>query len=356
MIRLGILAWVAVFSFAFGALSDQPETPPLQEPDFREVYDLVREHLPAISETDLNRTAVQALIASLGPRVSLLPTQTNSNADEESPVVTRATLFEGRIGYLRIARVQQNLPKAVQDGVAQVAGTNELNGLVLDLRFASGDNYSAAAATADLFIKTARPLLDWGQGVVQSKEKTDAIGVPIATLVNRQTTGAAEALAAILREAGTSLILGGKTAGQAMIFEDYPLKNGQRLRIASAPVRLGEGVVLPAQGLRPDINVEVSPVAEQSYYADAFKEVLRTNNLIATNSLASTNPSMGTNRARRPRYNEAELVRERKLGTIIDNDLDNTNAETEKPMVQDPVLARALDVLKGLSLVRQSRS
>jgi hypothetical protein len=345
---------VAVFSFAFGALSDQPEAPQLQAPDFREVYDLVREHLPDISETDLNRTAVQALITSLSPKVSLLPAETNSNSGGEPLAITRATLFEGKIGYLRIARVQPNLPKAVQDEVTQVAGTNELNGLVLDLRFASGENYSAAAATADLFIKTARPLLDWGQGVVQSKEKTDAIGVPVATLVNRETTGAAEALAAVLREAGTSLILGGKTAGQAMISEDYPLKNGQRLRIASAPVRLGDGAVLPAQGLKPDINVEVSPMAEQSYFADAFKEVIRTNNLLAANGLASSNAAAGTNRARRPRYNEAELVRERKLGTIIDNDL--TNAEPEKPTIQDPVLARALDVLKGLSLVRQSRS
>jgi len=356
MIRLGTLAWVAVFSFAFGALSAQPEAQQLQAPDFREVYDLLKEHLPGVNEADLNRTAVQALLTGLKPKVSLLPAETNSNPGVESPVVTRATLFEGKIGYLRIAHVQQTLPKAVQDGVAQVAGTNELNGLVLDLRFASGDNYSAAAATADLFIKTVKPLLDWGQGVVQSKEKADAISVPVTTLVNRETAGAAEALAAILREAGASLILGGTTAGQAMTSEDYPLKNGERLRIASAPVRLGDGSVLPAQGLKPDISVEVSPIAEQSYFADAFKEVLRSNNLVAANSLASTNPVAGTNRTRRPRYNEAELVRERRLGTIIDNDLDNTDAEPEKPMVQDPVLARALDVLKGLTLVRQSRS
>jgi len=171
MIRLGILAWVTVFSIAFGAFAQQPEASPLQAPDFREVYDLVREHLPGFSETDLNRTAVQALVASLSPKVSLLPAGTNSNSGEESPLVTRAILFEGNIGYLRIARVRETLPKAVQDAVTQAAGTNELNGLVLDLRFATGDSYSAAAATADLFVKTERSLLDWGPGVVQSKRR-----------------------------------------------------------------------------------------------------------------------------------------------------------------------------------------
>jgi len=183
-----------------------------------------------------------------------------------------------------------------------------------------------------------------------------AITMPVATLVNRETSGAAEAFAAVLRQAGTSLILGGKTAGQAMIAQEYPLKNGQRLRIASGPVRLGDGSVLSSTGLKPDISVEVSPMAEQSYFADAFRELLKTNSLLAANAQAATNSPAGTNRARRPRFNEAELVRERKLGAVLDNDLENLSAEPEKPIVQDPVLARALDLLKGLNLVRQSRS
>jgi hypothetical protein len=353
MIRLGIIAWAAVVSFAFGAVPPQPQSQQSQAPDFHEVYDLIREHLSGISEVDLNRTAVQALLDGLSPKVTLLASNTNANP-ADAPLVSRATLFEGKLGYLRITRVQQGLPKAVQDGVAQVAGTNELNGLVLDLRFAAGDDYSAAAATADLFVKKERPLLDWGQGVVQSKEKADAIAVPVAALVNQETAAAAEALAAVLREAGTSLILGGKTAGLAMIAQDYPLKNGERLRIASGPVRLGDGSAL-SQGLKPDIKVEVSPTAEQSYYADAFKEVLKTNPAGGP-SLSLTNPAATTNRARRPRFNEAELVRERRLGAILDADLENGGGEPEKPMVQDPVLARALDVLKGLTVVRQSHS
>src|SRR6185503_15236598 len=97
----------------------------------------------------------------------------------------------------------------------RMASTNSLTGLVLDLRYAGGFDYSAAAATADLFVNAARPLLNWGNGVVSSQEKTNAIQVPVAVLVNGRTAGAAEALAAALRETGSGLILGGKTAGQA---------------------------------------------------------------------------------------------------------------------------------------------
>ena len=130
--------------------------------------------------------------------------------------------------------------------------------MILDLRYAAGDDYASAAATAELFVKKDQPLLNWGNGMVRSKEKSDAISLPVAVLVNRQTAGAAEALAAVLRETGAGLILGSRTAGQAMIAQEFPLKNGERLRIATAPIQLGDGSALSAQGLKPDIAVEVA--------------------------------------------------------------------------------------------------
>ena len=355
MIRLGIFSLTITLAFAFGRLPLQAQPPPSSAPDFREVYDLVREHLAGATDAELNRAAVQGLLSTLGPKVTLLPGGTNDPATADAPLISRSAPFDGKIVYLRIARVQDGLPKALTNALANVSGTNDLNGLVLDLRFAAGDDYSAAAATADLFLKKERPLLDWGQGMVQSKPKDDALALPIATLVNHHTAGAAEALAAVLREAGSSLLLGSQTAGQAMIAQDYPLKDGQRLRIASGPVHLGDGSTLSSDGLKPDIQVAVAAAAEQTYYADAYTELLKTNPSPGPAGLL-TNALSGTNRTRRPRFNEAELVRERKTGAILDPDLDPANAEPEKPLVRDPALARALDVLKGLALVRPSRS
>jgi hypothetical protein len=223
------------------------------------------------------------------------------------------------------------------------------------LRYARGDDYAAAAGTADLFIKKDLPLLNWGNGLVRSKEKTDAISVPVAVLVNRSTAGAAEALAAALREAGAGLILGGKTAGQAMVAQDFPLKNGDRLRIATAPIQLGDGSAMSWQGLKPDIAVEVSPEDERAYYVDAFKVPAR-GDFSAGTGLSTTNPPGSTNRpARRPRFNEAELVRERREGISEADLMGSRDREGDKPIVFDPTLARALDLLKGLAVVRQSR-
>src|SRR5579862_4740456 len=271
MTRLGIFALPAVFLLTLAGglplLADSPPTP-----DFKEIYDLVRQHLAGVNEADLNRAAVRGLLGVLGPKVSLVASD-ESNTKTDGVLVSKSSLFDGPVGYIRVRWVAEGLDKAVRQAQQEVASTNKLNGLIIDLRFAGGTDYAAAAATADIFAKKEQPLLDWGQGMVKSKEKLDLVTVPIGVLVNEKTAAAAEALAAALRETGAGLIVGSRTAGQAMIAQDYPLKNGERLRVATSPIQLGDGSSLSGQGVKPDIAVEVTPTDERAYYADAFKEL-----------------------------------------------------------------------------------
>ena len=92
----------------------------------------------------------------------------------------------------------------------------------------------------------------------------------MAVVINGQTAGAAEALAAILRENEVALLIGSATAGQASMFKEFPLENGQRLRIATAPVRLGNGKVLAS--LTPDIAVSVGADDDEKHFSDAPKK------------------------------------------------------------------------------------
>jgi hypothetical protein len=344
---------VLFFAGAPGLRADDDPGPE----EFKEVYGLIRQHLTGMSDAELNRTAVKALVAALGPKVSLVTNTAPTEAAAAKPPVTKTTLFGGDIVCLRVRRVTEGLADAVREACGRFGATNKLHGIVLDLRYADGHDYAAAASVADLFLKKERPLLDWGAGVVRSKEKEDALALPVAVLVNHQTEAAAEALAAVLRETGTGLILGNRTAGEAMISQEFRLADGERLRIASAPIRLGDGSALSAEGVKPDISVEVSPQDERAYYADTFQPMPGTNGFLA-GGLGTTNQLNGTNRVpRRTRFNEAELVRERKEGTSPDLDMPTgKDTDVEQPTVRDPVLARALDVLKGLAMVRHLRS
>jgi hypothetical protein len=323
-------------------------------PDFKEVYDLVHSHLSGMADADLNRAAVQGLLRTLRGKVSLVGEGTPETR-ASAALVSKSMVLENDVAYIRVGRVDDGLTKEISSACQQLGATNKLKGVVLDLRFTAGDDYAAATAAADLFVAKERPLLDWGNGVVKSKAKEDAIKLPVAALVNRDTAGAAEALAAVLRETGSGLILGSKTAGGAMIGQEFSLKNGQRLRIATTPVKLGDGSALSAQGLKPDIEVAVNAEDERAYRDDAYAVLPKTNDA----SVLLAGPGESTNRAvRRPRISEADLVRERREGTNINTD-DFTavrDRELEKPLIRDPALARAVDLLKGLAVVRRARS
>jgi hypothetical protein len=325
-------------------------------PSFDEVYQLLRSNLDGVSQADLDRAAVNGLLQQLPGRV-MLEDSNGAAVPPASNTLANVALYDDSYACLRIARVEGNLAeklRAAYDGLART-NKSKIKGVILDLRFAAGNDYGAAAAVADCFLNSEQPLLDWGTGSARATNKTNAIAAPVAILVNSQTAGAAEALAAALREADIGLILGGATAGQAKIFKEFTLGNGEKLRIATAEVKLGNGSAL-AKSLKPDIAVEASLADERAYLEDPYKilhpSVPARNDSSITSSLPSTNQP-----ARRP--NEAELVRERRAGETLDSDdwPQTISAPSEEPaplVISDPALARALDLLKGLAVLQQS--
>ena len=347
-IRSCLLMLLAILSAPPARVQAAPEN----APDFDEVRELVRLHLAGTSDTDLDRASVEGLLASLHGKVRLVNTNDVASLRTNSSSIIKAQVMDGHVAYLRIGQVAPSLPGDITRQCASLAATNKLNGLVLDLRFAEGDDYAAAAATADLFIASEKPLLDWGNGTVKSSEKDNALSWPVVVLVNAETAGAAEALAAVLREAGVALILGGTTRGAAMTTQDFALKNGQHLRIATSPVKLGDGTPISTSGIKPDITVAVTPDAERAFLIDPYGMATRTNlNVASTSSVTTTNRI-----TRRTRPNEADLVRARRDGLSLDGDFPvGRDPEPELLIIRDPALARAVDLLKGLAIVRRTR-
>ena len=355
--KLRIIAGFLLLSFAVSPLPLRGAGA-AEPPDFKEVYDLIRANLAGKDEAELSRAAVQGLLTQLKPQVSLIGEAAEAGGTKAEPGL-RSGVFDGAYGYVRIGQVVGTTAQQVQSAYQQLSSSNRLKGIVFDLRFAGGDDYAGAAALADLFFATERPLLDYGQGLKKSTAKTNAFSLPLAVLVNRQTSGAAEAFAAVLRRGDIGLVLGTNTAGKAMMGKEFTLKNGQRLWIATALLKLGEGQTFPAAGLAPDIQVEVSPQDEQAYFEDAYKALPRASSL-ASASTNQTNLSV-TNRLPRRRTTEAELVRMHRDGempSLDDPVIKSPLREPDAPphVVYDPVLARAIDLLKGLSVVQQFRS
>src|SRR5678815_4516432 len=202
MMRLGIVSLPSILLLGFVSSFPMRAEQPGNAPDFREVYDLIHQHLTEVSDAELNRISVQALLSALSPKVSLTSSSSAAEAQKDTLFVSKTSLFDGQIAFVRVARVGEGLDKALRQAWQEIGATNKVNGLVIDLRYTGGTDYAAASSAADLFVKKEQALLDWGQGLTHSKEKSDSLATPLAVLVNHQTSAAAEALAAVLRETG----------------------------------------------------------------------------------------------------------------------------------------------------------
>ncbi len=350
-----VVGFLLLFGFCpFGGLVRGATTN--DTPDFKEVYDLLRANLAAGNEAELNRGAVRGLLSEFQSRVTLLDPSKQVGPAVNSESAIRAGIFDGSYGYLRIGRVGPGTDKEVMAAYQKLGDSNKLKGVVFDLRFAGGEDYAAAASLADWFFSNEKPMLDYGAGVKNSTAKTNAFSLPLTLLVNQQTKGAAEAFAGVLRQADIGLLIGGtNTAGQASMGKEFTLKTGQHLWIATSLIKLGNGQPFPVAGLKPDIQVEVSPQDEQAYFEDAYKVLPKAGHLanVTTNQ---TNLSL-TNRPTRHRTTEAELVQMHRDGQLPEGEgPSGKSRNNETHVVYDPALARAIDLLKGLSVVQHFRS
>ncbi len=315
---------------------------------FAEVYGLVRSNLTRIDDKALDQMAVEGLLQKLGGLAQIGDTKSDlPTTGGPGPV---ARIHDGHYGYVRLVGIGADAASGLAAALAGLAATNDLKGVVLDLRFAGGRDFAAAARVADLFLPEGRPVLDWGEGPFISTAKTNTSTKALAVLVNRQTRGAAEAAAAALRQTGTALVLGATTAGEASLYRDFPLSSGQKLSLAVTAVKTGDGEPVPATGVIPDIVVNIRPEVERGYLADPFGVVRP-----ASAATSQTNQIVSSVRVRK-RLTEADLVKAKQSGRPLESASEATHptatpTEPQK-IVRDPVLARALDLLKGLDVMR----
>lgn len=308
-------------------------------PSLREVLELVEANLEGASTGQIEQFALHGLIEQLAPRLQLLDPREASPAAEDLAVgITAAERVGKGLAYLRLANLGPGVAAAVEAQLTAWVQESPPQGLVLDLRFAGGTDYAEAGRVAGLFLTDPVPLLDAGQGMQTRGTGDRAFTAPVVVLLNRRTSGAAEVLAAVLRQTEVGLTLGGQTAGQAHLFEEFPLSNGQRLRIATGRIRLGDGQPFPAGGLPADLPISV-PLTDEEQYLEQTGELFRAR----TAALEA---------GRSNRLTEADLVLVHREGPGAMTNVTAAITAGTGVRLTDPTLERALDLLTGLTVVR----
>jgi hypothetical protein len=294
----------------------------------------------AITETELNRATLTGLLVRMPGGLLILPPQgrgESASADSAAPFYSE--IFETHIGYLRVGSLSNANLKEL-DRTLQNFSAKKIDGVIVDLRASSAGDFATGAEFAKRFCPKGKTLFSLRkQGARQdrsfSSDRDPAFQGLTVVLVDHDTAGGAEALAAVLRAQNKALIIGQTTAGRAVEYSDLPLPSGKLLRIASAEAVLPDGEALFPSGVKPDLPVEL-PVATK-------REMFR---LSGEKGMAAF-----VYETERPHLNEAALI----AGT-------NPELETGEPprpgrvrekQTHDSVLQRALDVITSLEIYQK---
>jgi Peptidase family S41 len=289
----------------------------------------------ALTNDELNQAAIKLLLAKLGPGVRV---QTQSEFARATPVRPfRYDVVANRFSYIRLGTLKDNTLTQLDTALGESRSRN-VEGLIIDLRTVSEDSdYDLANSIVSRFVGNGEPtfnLITKGAEKKFTSQSPPLYHGPIAVLVDRQTAGAAEVIAGVLKTKDRALLIGQTTAGRAVKYKTEPLGDLQ-ISVAESEVQIaGLPLIFPG-GLVPDIAVNEPQDVE--------------NQVLAQSDSGPLDPFITDEE--RPRLNEAALVN----GTNPELDAyeEQEAGKTSKAQLKDVSLQHAIDFLITLSLYKK---
>ena len=231
--------------------------------------------------------------------------------------------------YIRISNFQIHTVNNMRKSLKKLKNenTDNLKGLVLDLRNNPGGLLNAAVGVSDLFLNNG--LIVYTEGRIKdSKLKFTAKptevfkNIPIVVLVNGGSASASEIVAGALQDHKRAIIMGERTFGKGSVQTILPMSDETALKLTTARYYTPSGRSIQASGIEPDMIVKN----------------------IQFNVINSNNMNNG-------------LIKEADLSGHLDNEIAENNIDIDKKAENNSSLAEndyqlyeAINVLKGLSI------
>jgi len=308
--------------------------------DLKEAIQLLKNNYikpDALNETELNRATFEGILARLGRGVVLLSDSAQRQGDTQAAFY--GEVLEAHIGYLRPGALNRQNLEALDTNLTNLAA-KKVDALVIDLRAGPAANdFSIAAEFAKRFCPKGKLLFTLRKtGAKQersfSSDRDPAYEGMSIILVDGDTAGAAEVLAGVIHFYEKALVIGQATAGQAVEYSDLKLPSGKVLRVAVSETILPENQSLFPNGLKPDVPVEM-PAADKRDVFQMSREKGMTSFVVDSE---------------RPHLNEAALIAGKNPELEAMELAQRRGSSTDKAIVHDPVLQRALDLITTITI------
>ena len=134
------------------------------------------------------------------------------------------------IGYIRLTQFTPKSALEVLKAINRAEKTQELNGLILDLRFNPGGLLDEAVKIADMFIDEGTIVSTKGrvfeEKIVSAHAKNTIVDMPLVVLVNGQSASASEVLSGALSDHDRAIVVGTRSFGKGSVQTVRNLESG----------------------------------------------------------------------------------------------------------------------------------
>ena len=257
------------------------------------------------------------------------PIQITVERDIIKTVSVKYRMLEPGFAYVRISQFQARSPEDMLTGIGALKRKtgNGLKGLVLDLRNNPGGVLNAAVAISDAFLTSGTIVYTEGRirdSQLRFKAAPDDVleGAPIVVLVNGGSASASEIVAGALQDHKRAVIMGQETFGKGSVQTIVPVNERTAVKLTTARYFTPNGRSIQAEGIVPDIELGNVRLTRGEESATRLKEADLAGHLV--------NPVNGEG----------------------DGEGDGKAKDEEDEASDDYALSEALNLLKGLSILR----
>jgi len=145
------------------------------------------------------------------------------------------------IAYIRLDRFTNTTSNEIDNNLRNFKATNNLKGLIIDLRNNGGGVLDAAIGTLEKLVeKNSLLLITRGNSKDSERKyfsKEDPIippSIPLVILVNENTASASEIVAGAIQDLDRGIIIGTKTFGKGLVQQIKDLDDEAKLKITTA--------------------------------------------------------------------------------------------------------------------------
>lgn len=171
-----------------------------------------------------------------------------------------------RIGILRVNSLAEGEAANVRARLQELQRQGA-NKIVLDLRSVAGGSLPEAVRVANLFIREGALAQTIGRGnrVIRTFNADASQMIfdgPVVALIDRSTAGAAEVIAAALRERSRGEVVGEKSFGAGSEQELFTMRGGDGMLLTTIKWASGNGRPFLGNGVEPSVEVRRPELAE----------------------------------------------------------------------------------------------